>query len=222
VQLQICAVLETISLKPTLTEPPRPCECLLLLLRGRTLTQELFEQVGAVKKSGVNFDEQGRSKGSAEVIFARRQDAVQAIKTYNGVKLDGKPLQIELVGGAGAAPPGGMMLSSGITVSARVNSGPGGGSRTVTYQGGAPRGNNGDRGGDRNGGDRNGGDRKKVVAKVVREAGSGRGAGAKGGAAGGRGGKGGRGPKPARAKALTQEELDAQLDSYHKDNKMQE
>jgi hypothetical protein len=74
VQLQICAVLETISLKPTLTEPPRPCECLLLLLRGRTLTQELFEQVGAVKKSGVNFDEQGRSKVRAteEKSLAKR------------------------------------------------------------------------------------------------------------------------------------------------------
>ena len=60
----------------------------------------------------MNFDQNGRSKGTAEVILARRQDAVQAIKTYNGVKLDGRPLRIELVGGA----PGGVTLSSGVTV----------------------------------------------------------------------------------------------------------
>ena len=32
------------------------------------------------------------------MIFADRQAATQAIKSYNGVKLDGKPLRIELVG----------------------------------------------------------------------------------------------------------------------------
>ena len=38
------------------------------------------------------------------MILARRQDAMQAIKTYNGVKLDGRPLRIEHVDGcAGAA-----------------------------------------------------------------------------------------------------------------------
>ena len=82
----------------------------------------------------MNFDQNGRSKGTAEVILARRQDAMQAIKTYNGVKLDGRPLRIELVGGA----PGGVTLSSGVTVT-----------------------------GVRGGGARGAGGGKKVVAKVV-------------------------------------------------------
>ena len=56
-----------------------------------------------MKKHGLNFDQNGRSKGTAEVIFADRQAATQAIKSYNGVKLDGKPLRIELVGGAPGA-----------------------------------------------------------------------------------------------------------------------
>jgi len=35
-------------------------------------SQELFAMCGAVKKASVNFDQAGRSKGTAEVIFARR------------------------------------------------------------------------------------------------------------------------------------------------------
>ena len=88
----------------------------------RRAKQELFSQVGAVKKAGLNFDQNGRSKGTAEVILARRQDAVQAIKTYNGVKLDGRPLRIELVGGA----PGGVTLSSGVAVTGMRGAGAGG------------------------------------------------------------------------------------------------
>ncbi|XP_011025725.1 PREDICTED: THO complex subunit 4B-like [Populus euphratica] len=40
----------------------------------------------------------GRSKGTAEVVFALQTDILAAIKRYNNVQLDGKPLKIELVG----------------------------------------------------------------------------------------------------------------------------
>ncbi|CAN1257562.1 THO complex subunit 4A, partial [Linum perenne] len=33
-----------------------------------------------------------------EVVYARREDALTAIKRYNNVQLDGKPLHIELLG----------------------------------------------------------------------------------------------------------------------------
>ena len=97
----------------------------------RRAKQELFSQVGAVKKAGLNFDQNGRSKGTAEVILARRQDAMQAIKTYNGVKLDGRPLRIELVGGA----PGGVTLSSGVTVTGVRGGGERGDARVVRPHG---------------------------------------------------------------------------------------
>lgn len=49
-------------------------------------------------------------QGSAEVVFARRSDAFQASKRYNGVQLDGKPMKIEIAGANAEVP-----------VSARVN-----------------------------------------------------------------------------------------------------
>lgn len=65
----------------------------------------------------VNID---HSQGSAEVVFARRSDAYQALKRYNNVQLDGKPMKIEIV-----AP------KPDIPLSARVDVGRANGRRTV-------------------------------------------------------------------------------------------
>jgi hypothetical protein len=153
------------------------------------LPQELFSQVGQVKKHGLNFDQNGRSKGTAEVIFANRQSAMQAIKSYNGVKLDGKPLRIELVGGGAG---GGVVLSSGVTVTGGPRQ-----ARIVAASG-------------------PGGRARKVVAKVVprpkKAAGGGAAAAAKGKGKGR--GRGKKGPKEDKPTPMTSEQLDAQLDSY--------
>lgn len=51
-----------------------------------------------------------RLQGSAEVVYLRRSDAFLALKRYNNVLLDGKPMKIEIVG-----------ANSDVPVSAHVN-----------------------------------------------------------------------------------------------------
>ncbi|VAH89419.1 unnamed protein product [Triticum turgidum subsp. durum] len=47
--------------------------------------KELFSELGDVKRCLIHYDRSGRSKGTAEVIFARRGDAVAALRKYNNV-----------------------------------------------------------------------------------------------------------------------------------------
>ncbi|XP_039807100.1 THO complex subunit 4B-like isoform X3 [Panicum virgatum] len=60
--------------------------------------KELFSDVGDIQRYSINYDRSGRSKGTAEVVFSRRSDAVAAVKRYNNVQLDGKPMKIEIIG----------------------------------------------------------------------------------------------------------------------------
>uniref|UniRef100_A0A0E0MIJ5 RRM domain-containing protein n=1 Tax=Oryza punctata TaxID=4537 RepID=A0A0E0MIJ5_ORYPU len=60
--------------------------------------KELFSEVGHVKRYSINYDKSGRSKGTAEVVFSRKSDALAAVKRYNNVQLDGKPMKLELIG----------------------------------------------------------------------------------------------------------------------------
>jgi len=47
--------------------------------------KEIFDKVGIVTKAFVNFNKNGRSDGSAEVTFAKRGDARNAVREFNGV-----------------------------------------------------------------------------------------------------------------------------------------
>lgn len=60
--------------------------------------KELFSEVGDLKRSTTHYDRSGRPSGSAEVVYARRSDAIAAVKRYSNVQLDGKPMKIEIIG----------------------------------------------------------------------------------------------------------------------------
>ncbi|WOL01970.1 THO complex subunit 4A-like [Canna indica] len=105
--------------------------------------KELFSEVGDLKRYSINYDRSGRSKGTAEVVFARRADAVAAVKRYNNVLLDGKPMKIEIIGTNIPAPPALPQFSNGSFGNpngASKSNGPGRGSAGWPRGGGRGRG----------------------------------------------------------------------------------
>ncbi|WOG96663.1 hypothetical protein DCAR_0415999 [Daucus carota subsp. sativus] len=60
--------------------------------------KDLFSVVGDVKKISVHYDKSGRSEGSAEIIYSNWKDAEAAVKRYNNIQLDGKPMEVKIVG----------------------------------------------------------------------------------------------------------------------------
>ncbi|KAL3527459.1 hypothetical protein ACH5RR_012115 [Cinchona calisaya] len=165
--------------------------------------RELFSEIGGLIRYAIHFDKNGRPTGSAEVLFARRSDAFQALRRYNNVQLDGKPMKIEIVG-----------TNAEVPVSARVNvvGGSNGRRRTVVVTRGPGPGPGPGRTGGPTAVNQSAGQRGRGGLR------GGRGHGRGGGRGRGRGrghGRGGSWRKKAVEKSADQ--LDKELEDYHVD-----
>lgn len=151
--------------------------------------QELFGGVGQLHKAVLHYDQNGKSLGTAEVVFKRHGDAVKSMKQYGRVPLDGRPMVIKMVGGD--AP----LVKSFASPNQRFQRG----------------GQRGARGGQRGRGNARGGQQNGFV-KSQRGGQRGAGRGARGGRGRGRG-RGSFTKNPSK----TVEELDKELDAYNMD-----
>jgi RNA recognition motif-containing protein len=67
--------------------------------------QEIFKMIGPVKQAFVSFDEQGRSRGAGEVQFKNDQNADIAVSRLHGMNVDGRPMQLHVVGDTSGLSP---------------------------------------------------------------------------------------------------------------------
>lgn len=58
---------------------------------------ELFVEFGPLRKVNILYNRAGLSSGTAELIYLRPEDAQEAHDQYNGVPLDGRPMEITLI-----------------------------------------------------------------------------------------------------------------------------
>jgi len=58
--------------------------------------KEIFEKVGTITQAFVRFDKTGKSTGTAEVVYARKDDARKAQRDLNGAHVDGISIDVTL------------------------------------------------------------------------------------------------------------------------------
>ncbi|RYP68905.1 hypothetical protein DL770_008363 [Monosporascus sp. CRB-9-2] len=60
----------------------------------------LFNKIGPVVKLDLLYDRAGRSEGTAFVTYDHREDALEAIREFNGANAKGQPIRLSLVAAA--------------------------------------------------------------------------------------------------------------------------
>jgi len=56
---------------------------------------ELFSKLGSLTKNKIEYDDLGRSKGTALIEYEKHESAVNAMKEYDGAVLDGRTISVE-------------------------------------------------------------------------------------------------------------------------------
>jgi len=65
----------------------------------------IFGALGEVVKAVVNYDKDGTSLGTAEVTFAKPDDAQKAVEEYDGAEVDGRAMYIKVISTLLPPPP---------------------------------------------------------------------------------------------------------------------
>jgi len=60
--------------------------------------RELFGEFGSMQTASIHYDSSGCSLGSAQILYTNRACATRAKQQYNGVHLDGRPMNIAIEG----------------------------------------------------------------------------------------------------------------------------
>jgi len=73
--------------------------------------RELFGEFGSMQSASIHFDSSGCSLGSAQILYSNKACAIRAKQQYNGVHLDGRPMNIAIEGDGsqGAGRPTSLM-----------------------------------------------------------------------------------------------------------------
>lgn len=67
---------------------------------------EIFKRCGEIKSINVHFNAEGKSKGTADIVYRRRVDAEEAIKEFDGRVVDGETIRVRILGdNVTSAPP---------------------------------------------------------------------------------------------------------------------
>jgi len=56
---------------------------------------ELFSKLGSLTKNKIEYDDLGRSKGTALIEYEKHESAIKAMQEYDGAVLDGRTISVE-------------------------------------------------------------------------------------------------------------------------------